>query len=43
MCGKAPVAAVQLVRGREVEAGVYGEKLAGFLSVVSAHGSGGVQ
>ena len=35
MCGKAPVAAVQLVRGREVETGVYGEKLAGFVSALS--------
>ena len=39
LCGKAPVAAVQQVGGREVEAGVYGEKLAGFVSALS----GGVQ
>ena len=39
LCGKAPVARVQLVRGREVEAGEYGKKLTEFVSALS----GGVQ
>jgi flavodoxin len=43
LCGKAPIVVVQLVSKREIKTGENKGKLEGFLSVVSAHCSGGIQ